>query len=194
MAQLAGERIAVLDAPVSGGRRGAVEGNLTAIVADSQELVERARPWLQSVAGRVFVVGERPGLAQVCKLANNALSLTGLAIACEVVALGVKAGLDAATMIDVINAGTGRNSATADKFPRAILPRNFDTGGHVTIGAKDLGLYLQEVADQGLSPSALGDIAGMWVRAVEEFGPAADASLFMRLMEEWAGNDGGPFR
>ena len=81
-----------------------------------------------SVIGKVFFIGEKPGSAQTMKLANNFLSATAMVATSEAVVMGVKSGLDPAVMIDVINAGSGMNTASRDKFPRAVLPRSFDFG------------------------------------------------------------------
>src|SRR5690606_35939074 len=96
-----GERgIVTLDAPVSGGVRGAREGTLAVMAAGPTGEVERVRPLLEAF-GRVFHVGERPGLGQLMKLANNFLSATAIVATAEAVALGVKGGLDPATMVAV---------------------------------------------------------------------------------------------
>lgn len=196
IAQAAGPGIALLDCPISGGRPRALEGTLSAIVAGSPALVQRVRGWLDQLARQVFVVGDEPGQAQVCKIANNAISITGMVVACEAVVMGVKAGLDPATMIDVINASTGRNSATVDKFPRAILPRSFDYGGPISIGAKDLGLYLEEARRQQAPAFAVSNAAQLWALAVDRFGEDADMTRFICLLEQWAGlgEDGRPCR
>ena len=68
--------------------------------------------------GKTFYVGEKPGLAQIAKLANNLLAAAAIVLSSEAMAMGVKAGLDAKVLIDIINAGSGRNSATQDKFPQ----------------------------------------------------------------------------
>jgi 3-hydroxyisobutyrate dehydrogenase-like beta-hydroxyacid dehydrogenase len=196
IAQAAGPGIALLDCPISGGRPRALDGTLSAIVAGSPALVARVRDWLDRLARQVFVVGDEPGQAQVCKIANNAISITGMVVACEAVVMGVKAGLDPAIMIDVINASTGRNSATVDKFPRAILPRSFDYGGPISIGAKDLGLYLEEARRQQAPALAVSNAAQLWALAVDRFGEDADMTRFICLLEEWAGlgEDGRPCR
>ncbi|VWX61280.1 3-hydroxyisobutyrate dehydrogenase [Burkholderiales bacterium 8X] len=196
IAQAAGERIELLDCPISGGRPRALEGKLTAIVAGPAALVERVRPCLGIVASQLFVVGPEAGQAQVCKIANNAISITGMVVACEAVVMGVKAGLDPAVMIDVINASTGRNSATVDKFPRAILPRSFDYGGPISIGSKDLGLYIEEARAQQVSALAVSNAAQLWSLAADRFGDKADMTMFIRLLEQWAGlgEDGRPAR
>ena len=188
-AVLAGSRVSLVDCPVSGGQAGALEGRLAALVAAAPEHVERLRPLLASFASKVFVLGSQPGLAQVCKLVNNVLSLTGLVVACEAIVVGVKAGLDAATMIDVVNASTGRNSATMEKFPRAILPRNFDSGGAMAIGIKDLGLFLEEAQAQSASAVSVAGSADLVARAAQRFGTQADMTNLIRLVEELAGLD-----
>jgi 3-hydroxyisobutyrate dehydrogenase-like beta-hydroxyacid dehydrogenase len=136
--------IAVLDAPVSGGPRGARAGQLSTMVAGERGVFERVRPLLETIARNVFYVGEQPGLGQIAKLANNMISAAGMAAACEAAAMAVKAGLDARTLIDVVNASTGRNSATEDKFPQSILPRSFDYGGKLATMYKDVRLCLEE--------------------------------------------------
>ena len=190
----AGKAIEVLDCPVSGGRQRAVDGTLTAIAAGPSELVERVRPLLELLAAKIFVVGTSAGQAQICKIANNAISATGLAVACEAVVMGVKAGLDPVVMIDAINACTGRNSATLDKFPRSILPRTFDFGGPISTPAKDLNLYLEEARAQQVSALAVSVSAQLWNMAADRFGPNADFTVFICLLEEWAGlgEDGRP--
>src|SRR2546427_200745 len=76
--------------------------------------------------GKIFFTGEKPGLAQTAKLANNLLAAAAMVVSSEALAMGVKAGLDPQVLLDIINAGSGRNSATQDKFPRSVLPGTFD--------------------------------------------------------------------
>ena len=123
----------MLDAPISGGTKGAEDGTLTSIVSGAPGTVHEVRSVLSDLARNVFVVGDRPGLAQTCKLVNNALSLTAMMLTSEAIVAGVAAGLDARTMIDVINVSTGRNSATLDKFPR-MLAHTGDSGQHAQNG------------------------------------------------------------
>ena len=92
-----------------------------------------------------------------------------------------------AAMIDVINASTGRNSATVDKFPRAILPRTFDYGGPMEIGGKDLQLYLQEALAEDTPSLAVSTAAQLWAQAERRFGPRSDMTMIFRLMEELGG-------
>ena len=117
--------ITACDSPVSGGVAGAKKGTLAVMLACPKDLREMLQGLLAPL-GTVFYLGERVGLGQTMKLANNLLSAAAMAITSEAVVMGVKAGLDARQMIDIINAGSGRNTATDGKFPRSILPRTFD--------------------------------------------------------------------
>ena len=126
-AALRERNIASLDAPVSGGIKGAREGTLAIMTGGPESAWETARPLLEHI-GKPFYMGASPGAGQTMKLVNNLLSLTAIAVTAEGMALGIKAGLDPARMIEVLNSGTGANSATRDKWPRAVLPRSFDFG------------------------------------------------------------------
>ncbi|MBV8793170.1 MAG: NAD(P)-dependent oxidoreductase, partial [Pseudolabrys sp.] len=116
-AALSKRNIVQIDSPVSGGVGGAVKGTLAVMVSGPAADVAVLKDVL-AVFGKVFVVGEKPGMGQTMKLANNVLSACNMAAACEAVVLAIKSGLDAKVAVDVMNAGSGRNSATQDKFPK----------------------------------------------------------------------------
>src|SRR5262249_14850292 len=124
---LAAKNIAHIDSPVSGGVGGAQKGTLAVMVSGPAADVAAVKDAL-AVFGKVFVIGDKPGMAQTMKVVNNMASACALAATSEVVVMGVKAGLDPNIMIDVINAGSGQSNASLTKFPRAILPRTFDFG------------------------------------------------------------------
>ncbi len=121
---LKARNIVQLDSPVSGGVGGAEKGTLAVMVSGPRADFEAVKDAL-GVIGKVFFIGEKPGSGQTMKLANNFLSATAMVATSEAVVMGVKSGLDPAVMIDVINAGSGMNTASRDKFPRAVLPRTF---------------------------------------------------------------------
>ncbi|MER2634285.1 MAG: NAD(P)-dependent oxidoreductase, partial [Rhizobiaceae bacterium] len=179
--------VGFLDAPISGGPGRAREGALTAIVAGDPQARAFARPVLDKLARNVFEVGDAPGQAQVVKLVNNMLSITAFVASCEAISVGVKAGLDARTMIDVINASTGRNSATVDKFPAAILPRKFQYGGPLSIGVKDSQLFL-DLARSAHMPAFVGStVANLFAMIAEQLGPEQDYSNTIKVFEAWGG-------
>mgnify|MGYP000896339943 CR=1 FL=1 len=179
--------IGLVDAPVSGGPTGAEAGTLSVMHAGQAEHVAAVLPQLQALAGKRFDVGAQPGLAQVCKLVNNAISAAAMVASCEGMVLGVQAGLDPGTLLAAINAGSGRNAATLDKFPRAILPGTFDYGGPVGLMLKDLSLYLDEAAARGL-PAGMAQAAfTAWSQATARVGPDADYTALIRPFEDDAG-------
>src|SRR5512140_1175999 len=184
---MAAHNVAVVDAPVSGGPRGAQAGTLSLMHAGSKDALARVLPQLSAIAARRFDVGSEPGLAQVCKLVNNAISAAGMVAACEATVLGVKAGLDAGTLLAAINAGSGRNAATLDKFPKAILTGSFDYGGPLGLMLKDLSLFIAEANACGvpgvMAPAALQ----AWQEAVRRSGFDADYSRLIRHLEIDAG-------
>jgi 3-hydroxyisobutyrate dehydrogenase-like beta-hydroxyacid dehydrogenase len=191
MAALAGELqprgIAVLDMPVSGGPNWAREGRLTGILAGAAEARQAAADVLNCVAAQLIVVSDIPGQGQIAKIVNNMLSLTGMMVACEAIVAGVKAGIDADKLLEVINAGTGRNSATVDKFPKAILPRSFNYGGPVGLGNKDLSLYLELDRNPDTFMPLGHNIAELWQSITDDIGENADLSEMVRYFEKRAG-------
>jgi 3-hydroxyisobutyrate dehydrogenase-like beta-hydroxyacid dehydrogenase len=178
--------IATLDAPVSGGVRGAVAGTLAVMVAGATRELERVRPLLE-VFGRVFHVGERAGLGQLMKLANNFLSASAIAATAEAVVLGVKGGLDPAIMLEVINASTGRNTASEVKFPRQILTGRYAAGFTTGLLTKDLGLCAAAAEALGVPMPVAAAVHDRWQRALAELGADADITRIVALVERDAG-------
>jgi len=183
---LAAKSIVAVDAPVSGGVAGAERGTLAVMVSCTEDILSRIRPILE-VFGKIFVVGREPGQGQTMKLLNNLLSATAMAIASEAVVLGVKAGLDAQQIVDVINAGTGRNSATADKIPRCVIPRAFNTGFSIALLNKDVKLCLEEADTLGV-PMVVGNAVRQLLSiTMASEGPEADMTEVVKPLERWAG-------
>jgi 3-hydroxyisobutyrate dehydrogenase-like beta-hydroxyacid dehydrogenase len=192
VAEALGERgIVTLDAPVSGGIRGAALGTLAVMVAGPAAGLERVRQLLE-VFGRVFHVGDRPGLGQLMKLANNLLSATSIAATAEAIGLGVKGGLEPTTMLDVINAGTGRNTATEDKFPRQVLSGRYAAGFTTGLLTKDLDLCAAAAEALGVPMPVAAEVHAQWRRALAELGADADITRIVALIERAAGVRIGP--
>ena len=183
---LSAKGIAAVDAPVSGGVTGAQKGTLAVMVSCPAQLFARLEPVLQ-VFGKVFLVGERPGMGQTMKLANNLMSATALAITSEAMVMGVKAGLDPKIMLEVINAGSGRNSASQDKFPRSVLPRTFDFGFTHELLYKDVKLCLDEAEALGVPMWVGNAVCQLLGVAKVRQGPSADITTIVKCVEEWAG-------
>ena len=180
-------QIAVLDAPVSGGPRGARAGTLATMVAGDRSIFERTLPLFEAIARSVFYIGPDPGLAQITKLANNMISAAGMASAFEAVVMAVKAGVDARTLIDTINASTGRNTATTDKIPTSVLPRTFDYGGKLATMHKDIELCLAEAKRLKVPMWVNSAVVQLWFQAVAEGRGDDDYTTLIQMIEEWAG-------
>lgn len=189
--------IIVLDAPVSGGPRGARAGTLSTMVAGNRAAFERVKPLLETIARNVFYIGEVPGLGQVTKLANNMISAAGMAAAFEASAMAVKAGVNARVLIDTINASTGRNSATMDKFPASVLTRTFDYGGKLSTMYKDVFLCLEEARELNVPMWIGANVVQLWFHAMTEGRGDDDFTSLIKMIEKWAGvvvggNESGP--
>jgi 3-hydroxyisobutyrate dehydrogenase-like beta-hydroxyacid dehydrogenase len=187
VAKAAGDKgVAWVDSPVSGGITGATKGTLAVMVSCPKAVFEQVDPLLK-VFGKTFHVGEKPGLAQIAKLANNLLAASAIVLTSEAVVMGVKAGLDAKVLIDIINAGSGRNSASQDKFPKAILPRTFDFGFATGLSYKDVRLCLEESEALGVPMVAGAAVRQMLAITNAKFGPESDFTSIAKVVEEWAG-------
>jgi 2-hydroxy-3-oxopropionate reductase len=174
------------DAPVSGGVAGARAGTLALMVSGPKQGFAAIEPILQ-VLGRVFYVGEKPGLGQTLKLANNLMSQAAIAITAEALTLGVKAGIDPQVMLEVLNASSGRNTASADKFPNHVLTRRFAFGFTTGLALKDVRLCLEEARALG-APLTLGPAIEQILTATQDtFGPDSDCTCVARTVEQRAG-------
>jgi 3-hydroxyisobutyrate dehydrogenase-like beta-hydroxyacid dehydrogenase len=176
----------MIDSPVSGGVAGATKGTLAVMVSGDLDTYNQIKPILENI-GKLFYVGEEPGMGQTMKIINNLISVTGLAITSEAMVMGAKAGLDADAMIDVINAGSGRNSASSDKFPNFVLPRTFDFGFAIGLSAKDVKLCLEEGTAMGV-PMPIGQsVVDFVTRVRDTYGEGADMTEMVKAIEDVVG-------
>ena len=178
--------IVQLDSPVSGGVAGAEKGTLAVMVSGPKADYEMVKPAL-AVIGKLFFIGEKPGAAQTMKLANNFLSATAMVATSEAVVMGVKAGLDPTVMIEVINAGSGLNTASRDKFPRSVLPRSFDFGFATGLMVKDVRLCLEEMKSLGLSMEVAEAVGRLWETVIRHEGAESDFTAAIKPIEKAAG-------
>lgn len=184
-ARLAERGIDYLDAPVSGGTAGARDGKLAIMVSAPVAAYEKAKADI-ALFGKVFHVGQRHGQAQIMKLANNLLNVAAIALTSEAMVMGAKAGLDAAQMLEIINAGTGRNSATQDKFPKAVLPGTFDYGFSTGLSYKDVGLCVDEAEAMGVPMVVGAAVRQLLAITNASYGPDSDFTSVCRVVEGWA--------
>ncbi len=178
--------IAVVDCPISGGPPGARAGTLSVMVSGAPDAVEALTP-LISLWGPITVAGDKPGLAQVLKLTNNILSAVALAATSEAYVMGAKGGLNPEVMTQAINTGSGRNSATLEKFPRAVLTRSFDFGAEMHILMKDIDLAITQGEQLGVPMWVCQAARLAFKHAVFVDGGRPDISSFVTHVERVAG-------
>ena len=186
-AALLARGIDMVDAPISGGAAGAKAGTLAIMVAGKPQAVELLTPILQ-VFGKTFVVGEEPGQGQLMKLLNNMLSSTALAVTAEAYVAGVRGGLDPEVMLNVFNAGSGRNNATSDKFPKHVLTRTFAFGFPISSVCKDIGLAIDECQALGVPMWVGGQSRQLWQSAYLQGGAGMDMTSMVQFIEKWSGD------
>ncbi|GBD15087.1 2-hydroxy-3-oxopropionate reductase [bacterium HR25] len=184
---LAAQGIECLDAPVSGGARGAQEGTLSIMAAGSRAAFERAYPLLQVIGRHVFHVSDRPGHGQALKLINNLLSATAMAATSEALVVAAKMGLDPEEVLRVLNVSSGRNTATEDKFPRAVLTRRFDYGFRTELLHKDISLASALARRAGVPLIVGRAVELVWELAMREGLAEEDFTTVVTLYERWGG-------
>jgi 3-hydroxyisobutyrate dehydrogenase-like beta-hydroxyacid dehydrogenase len=175
-----------VDCPVSGGTAGARAGTLALMVGAPKKDLDRVASMLPAF-GKIFHVGNNAGNGQTMKLVNNLLSAGAMAFSAEAVALATKCGLDPETVVTVVNASSGRNGATQDKFPKQILPGTFDAGFAMALMLKDVNLCLRQAEVMGLSMPISELVRQTWKSAVDEVGGDADFTKIAVPVEKRAG-------
>jgi 3-hydroxyisobutyrate dehydrogenase-like beta-hydroxyacid dehydrogenase len=183
---MAERQVSYVDAPVSGGVSGATNGTLAVMVSCPMPVFKGVESLLGHF-GKVFHLGEGAGQAQTMKLANNLLAAAALVVSSEAMVMGVKAGLDPQVMLDVINSGSGRNSATQDKFPRAILPGTFDFGFTTGLSYKDVKLCVDEAENMGVPMVVGAAVREMLAVTNALHGGDSDFTSICKVVESWAG-------
>ena len=179
----------MIDAPVSGGVKKAIDGTLAIMAGGDEALIENCRDML-STMGKVFVAGG-VGCGHAMKALNNFLSASNLATAAEAVIAGQRFGLDPKVMIEIFNASTGKNSATEHKYPAFILTRTFNSGFFMGLMSKDLRLAVELAQSTGSPSKLLSDTKDLWEAAEEKYGFKSDSVEVVRFLEELAeGSDG----
>src|SRR5579872_5800533 len=183
---LAARDIVQIDAPVSGGVSGAAKGTVAVMASGPRADVAAVEPALKTI-GKFFYIGERPGAGQTMKLCNNVLSAAAMAATSESMVTGVKAGLDPRVMCDVINASSGRSTASEHKFPNVVLPRTFDLGFTAGLMMKDVNLFLSEAKALGVPVQVIEAVAALLKLTCDELGADKDLTTIVQPLEQRAG-------
>jgi 3-hydroxyisobutyrate dehydrogenase len=180
---LAARGIAMIDAPVSGGVKRALDGTLAIMAGGDAAAVERCLPVLNAMGGAVFRTGKL-GSGHAMKALNNAVSAAGLVAAAEALLIGQRFGLDPAVMVDVLNASTGKNNSTENKLKQHILSGSFASGFALGLMAKDLGTAAELARHLEVAAPLSAACTRLWQAARAELGDGADHTEIFRYIRD----------
>jgi len=176
--ELESRSVRLVDAPVSGGVKGAENGTLTIMVGGAEVDVERLAPLLQNM-GTVRRAGG-VGAGHALKAINNLLSATHLLATAEGVLAGERFGLDPAVMVELINSSSGRSGSTDNKFPNFVLPGSYDSGFGMNLMLKDMRIAVGLAHQLGAASPLADSAVAIWARALEELPDTADHTEIAR--------------
>jgi len=180
---LADHGISMLDAPVSGGVSRAAQGTLAIMTGGDTVVVERCRPLFESMGNRIFETGAL-GSGHAMKALNNLVSAAGLIATAEALLIGRRFGLDPTTMIDVLNASTGRNNSTENKFKQYIISRAFNSGFSLDLMVKDLTTAVELARETDTPIPFSAACREFWAAAQSALDKEADHTAVVRWFEE----------
>lgn len=172
------------DAPVSGGRAGAIKASISLMFSGDKKTFDDHFEILKSFAANPFHVGDEPGQGQTIKMLNNFLSATNMAATSEAVAFGVNQGLDMEMILNVVNVSSGQNSASLDKFVNRILPETYDAGFFAELLNKDVQLYISNVRQAGTASDVGEAVATVWQAGADEFEPKTDFTNIYKFIRD----------
>ncbi|SDJ53779.1 2-hydroxymethylglutarate dehydrogenase [Bradyrhizobium sp. Rc2d] len=183
---LAERQITALDAPLAGGVAGAEAGTLSVMVSGQPWAFEKMQDAFKSFGRNVVLVGAEVGQGQSLKLVNNMIVGATLAATCEAVLFGIRCGLAPRTIVDMINASTGRSFSSEHILNKAIMTGSFDFGFRLELMRKDLRLCLAE-AEAVRTPMPTCSTAKQLYDLADFHGPAgADMTEMVHMLERWA--------
>ena len=182
--------VGTLDAPVSGGAAGALAGTLAIMVSGAPDVRDAVLPILNAISSSVFVIGDGVGEGQSMKLVNNLLAAANMASSYEALVLGTRLGLVPEKIVEVVNAGSGKNTGMDDRRTKAILNRKFEGLGKIALMQKDIALAFKVAEEAGFPVSALHAFTGvakLWETGIAEGMAGEDVSALVKVVERAAG-------
>jgi 2-hydroxy-3-oxopropionate reductase len=187
-ARLAAQGVAMLDAPVSGGEKGAVDGTLTCMVGGSEAALARASPVLSAFAARILHIGSS-GAGQIAKACNQICAATAMLGVAEAMALAVKLDIDPARVRDAIAGGTG-NSVMLERNALRVVARDFRPGFRANLMAKDLGIASGAMTQAGVPADGTAVVRRLLSALIDGGGGDTDWCAIAGLIQDRAGIDG----
>ena len=179
--------IAFVSAPVSGGIVAAQNGTLAVMAAGDEATFHELEPIFRIIGKNVFYLGGDPHLGQTLKIINNTLYATSMIASAEALVYGVKAGLDAQTMLDVVNVSSGRSFATLERIPQCVMNRGFPVRFTTELLHKDVKMCIDDAERIG-APMMLSPAARQFLAFALTQGDGDKDNVYtIRHFEQWAG-------
>lgn len=174
--------IEILDAPVSGALAKAQDGTLAIMIGGDREVFEKCAPVLRAMGKELFHVGPL-GAGHAVKALNNYLGAAGTLAGFETLLIAQAFGLEPKSMLQAINASTGRNSTTERKIPQQVLTGAFASGFKLALMAKDVGIAADLARDLGVETPYLKETLRLWRAAQKKLPAQADHTEIFRFLE-----------
>jgi 3-hydroxyisobutyrate dehydrogenase len=171
--------MSLMDAPVSGGPKGAINGTMTMVIGASEQDLARAMPVLEAMSAKRVHVGD-VGAGHVAKIANNLFTASHLIVAAEVTRMAAKAGVPTTALLEGINAGSGRSFVTEHSFPTWILNGKFDSGFTMKLMRKDVRLSKELIDALSIDLPLAAKVQELWALSADSIGDDED---FNRIVE-----------
>ncbi len=181
--------VGMLDAPVSGGDVGAVDGTLSIMAGGSEKDFGRAKPLFEVMGKTVTHVGES-GAGQTVKACNQIVVALVIEAVSEALVLGSKAGVAPTKVLDILSGGLAANSIMQVKREK-FLSHDFEPGGKVEFHHKDLGIALEAGKEFGVPLPVTAIVDQMFVALMAQGRSGWDHSALLTLIEEWSGHQIG---
>lgn len=172
-----------IDAPVSGGPAAAAGGSMTMLLGGDVQVLDRVTEVLDLLTTKRVVVGPS-GAGHAAKIANNMLCAANLVLVAEALRIGEAAGIAPASLLEGINAGSGRSGVSEVNYPRWILNGALDSGFTMGLMRKDVRLALDLATEHGLALPAFAPIARLWEASRESLPDDADFNEIHRYREQ----------
>jgi 3-hydroxyisobutyrate dehydrogenase len=175
--------IKLIDAPVSNGVKGATAATLAIMVGGDPALFAQVKPMLEKIGNQIFQAGPL-GSGHAIKALNNYVSAAGLIAACEAVVAGQRFGLDAGVIVDILNASSGMNNTTKNKFKQHMLSGTYGAGFFTGLMAKDVRTALEVVEATGTSSLLAKPCTDIWNKMEQDLGFNSDHTEMFRYIDK----------
>ena len=173
----------LIDAPVSNGVKGATAATLAIMVGGDPAIFAQVKPMLEKIGNQIFHAGPL-GAGHAIKALNNYVSAAGLLAACEAVVAAQRFGLDAGVVVDILNASSGMNNTTKNKFKQHMLSGTYGAGFFTGLMAKDVRTALEVLQTTGTSSLLAKPCTDVWNKMEKDLGFTSDHTEMFRYVDK----------